>query len=95
MCFEEIFANVVFYAYEGQKGNITVSISKNNNDLLMQVEDNGIEYNPPEKPDPDITLSQEERPIGGLGIFMVKVMTKEMTYERTNNTNILKMFFDI
>lgn len=40
MCFEEIFANVVFYAYEGQKGNITVSISKNNNDLLMQVEDN-------------------------------------------------------
>lgn len=95
MCFEEIFANVVFYAYGDQKGKVRISLLKDATELIMTIEDNGIEYNPLEKPDPDITLSSEERPIGGLGIFMVKAMTKDMTYERKNNTNILKLFFEV
>ena len=54
-------------------------------------EDDGEPYNPLEKEDPDITLSAEERQIGGLGIFMVKKMTESMDYKYENNKNILKL----
>ena len=53
--------------------------------------DEGIPYNPLEKEDPDVTLSAEERQIGGLGIFIVKKSMDMTAYEREGDKNIFKM----
>ena len=93
MCAEEIFANVTFYAYSEGKGTITLSASNANNEITMKFIDEGVPYNPLEKPDPDITLPPEERQLGGLGIFMVKNMVDDIYYEYINNKNILTLKF--
>ena len=93
MTSEEIFANITFYAYPETNGMINVSIDNSNGEITLKFEDEGIPYNPLEKPDPDITLPPEERPLGGLGIFMVKEMAKDITYQRIENKNILTIKF--
>ena len=57
----------------------------------ITLSDNGIPYNPLEKVDPDVTLSAEDRQIGGLGIFMVKKSVDDMVYEYKDGQNILKL----
>ena len=93
MCAEEIFANIVFYAYPEEQGTLEAQITKNGDKISLRFEDNGIEYNPLEKPDPDITLPPEDRPLGGLGIYMVKQMAENVSYERKKNKNILTITF--
>ena len=93
MCSEEIFANITFYAYPEKNGDINVVAEKTSNELILTFTDSGIAYNPLEKPDPDITLPPEERPLGGLGIFMVKKMAENVDYERKDNQNILTLTF--
>ena len=95
MCAEEIFANVAFYAYPEKNGIIDVSFNKSNNNIILEFKDEGTPYNPLEKPDPDITLPPEERPLGGLGIFMVKQMADDISYKRENNQNVLTLFFKV
>ncbi len=94
MCAEEIFANVAFYAYPEKQGMIDVSLNKAHDNIIFEFKDEGIEYNPLEKPDPDITLPPEERPIGGLGIFMVKNLADNIRYKRENNKNVLTLIFN-
>ena len=95
VCSEEIFVNVASYAYPDKKGVINVSIDKKENEIILKFEDFGFEYNPLLRNNPDITLSFEERPIGGLGIFLVKEMTKNVEYERKEGKNILTLIFNI
>ena len=94
MCAEEIFANITFYAYPGKEGSIEVKLENKNSDIIFEFIDYGLEYNPLEKPDPDINLPPEERPIGGLGIFMIKEMADKISYKRENNKNILTLLFE-
>ena len=95
MCAEEIFANVAFYAYPEKQGIIDVTLNKSGNNIVFEFKDEGIEYNPLEKPDPDITLPPEDRPIGGLGIYMVKNLVDEIYYKRESNNNVLTLIFKI
>ena len=95
MCAEEIFANVAFYAYPEKNGIIDVELKKSDHNIIIEFKDQGIEYNPLEKPDPDITLPPEERPLGGLGIYMVKNLANIIYYKRENNNNILTLIFNI
>ncbi len=95
MCAEEIFANITFYAYPVKAGKIEANLKKSQENIIFEIRDEGIEYNPLEKSDPDISLPPEERPIGGLGIFMIKEMSDEITYKRENNQNILTLVFKI
>ena len=95
MCGEEIFANITFYAYPEKNGDIEAVLKKSNEDIILEFKDNGKEYNPLEKPDPDINMPPEERPIGGLGIFMVKNIANKIDYKRLNNQNILTLHFDL
>ncbi len=91
---EEIFANVANYAYPTNEGNVKVIFKiTDKNQIEMKFIDTGTPYNPLEKVDPDITLSLEDRPIGGLGIFMVKNYMDEInyTYEDGNNILTIKM----
>ncbi len=95
MCAEEIFANITFYAYDGNSGYVETTITKIDDEVVLQFEDRGVEYNPLEKPDPDITAPPEDRPLGGLGIFMVKQMADIVNYERKDDKNILRIVFKI
>jgi anti-sigma regulatory factor (Ser/Thr protein kinase) len=88
---EEIFVNIAYYAYGPETGSALVRIKNDKNEIWLEFEDSGKPYNPLEKADPDITASAEERPIGGLGIFMVKKIMDTVEYRHENNKNILKI----
>ena len=91
LCIEEVVENIVNYAYDGGKGWVEVGTHLDGDTLTITLKDEGIPFNPLEKEDPDITLSAEERQIGGLGIFLCKQMMDKLEYERTDNCNIFKM----
>lgn len=95
MCGEEIFANIASYAYTEKTGNIEAELQKTDENIILEFKDEGTAYNPLERPDPDINLPPEERPIGGLGIFMTKEMTDDISYKRENNKNILTLKFKL
>ena len=90
---EELFSNICYYAYGDGTGDaaIQVDIDKTNKRICITFIDMGKPYNPLKKADPDITLGIEDRPIGGLGIFMVKESMDDMTYRYAENKNILKI----
>ena len=86
---EELFVNVCSYAYEKGKGYFNLSLSYSNDIFEMIIEDEGIKFNPLKRIDPDITLSSEDRSIGGLGILLVKKNMDNIKYKRNDNKNIL------
>ena len=88
---EELFVNIAHYAYDSKEGYATIrtEILENPRRISITFIDSGLPYNPLEKPDPDITLSAEDRPIGGLGIYMVKKTVNDIFYENTDGKNIL------
>ncbi|MCR5795561.1 MAG: ATP-binding protein [Solobacterium sp.] len=90
---EEIFVNIAHYAYAPGKGKATVSVEVSKPDSMVTItfKDRGIPYNPAEKIDPDVTLSVEEREVGGLGIFMVKQLMDHMSYEYRDGQNVLHL----
>lgn len=85
---DEIFSNIVRYAYNPDVGCVVVRIAVGS-DIVLEFEDSGVAYDPLSGDDPDITLSAEERDIGGLGIFMVKNIMDSVNYRRDGNKNIL------
>lgn len=90
---DEIFGNICHYAYKDSVGAVTVRVESGNTPkaVFLTFTDNGIPYNPLDTEDPDITLSSEERKIGGLGIYLVKKNMDEMKYEYVNQQNRLWM----
>ena len=91
---EEIYVNIAHYAYSPDKGTVQIdcSVEKTSDapaKLTVSFTDRGKAFNPLAKPDPDITLSVEEREIGGLGIFLTKKYMDSVLYERKDNQNIL------
>jgi anti-sigma regulatory factor (Ser/Thr protein kinase) len=99
---EEIFVNIAHYAYakldENQKpipdtgtGPMTLYFESKDGKVYLTFEDAGIPYNPLEKEDPDVTMSAEDREIGGLGIFMVKKSMDEVKYKHEKGKNLLTL----
>lgn len=88
---EELFVNIANYAYAPDTGKATIRLEINEEPLSVSITfiDNGVPYDPLAKADPDITLSAEERAIGGLGIFMVKKSMDDMFYEYKDSQNVL------
>ena len=88
---DELFGNIARYAYNPEVGPATVRVEVLNDPLAVEITliDGGIPYDPLKKEDPDITLSAEQREIGGLGIFMVKKSMDSITYEYKDGKNIL------
>lgn len=93
MVIDEVYSNIVRYGYKNTQGPVTVTLEEcqGPHGVILSFVDEGIPYNPVIKEDPDVTLSAEERQIGGLGIFMVKKFTDDMTYEYKNDKNVLKI----
>lgn len=90
---EEIFVNISDYAYKPGKGNTTVRVEVKEDPIVATITfiDQGIPYDPLAKEDPDVTLSAEERKIGGLGIFLVKKAMDDVIYEYKGGRNILTL----
>ena len=90
---EEIFVNIASYAYQPEKGKAIVRVEITEDPLTVAITfiDHGIPYDPLKKADPDITLSAEERDIGGLGVFLAKKTMDDVTYEYKDGQNILKL----
>jgi anti-sigma regulatory factor (Ser/Thr protein kinase) len=89
---EEALTNVIFYAFaDNNKHEIEITISLENKRLTIKITDDGIPFNPLEKEQPDINLPAEERPVGGLGIFLMSQVMDEMHYNRQRNHNILTL----
>ena len=90
---EEIFINIASYAYVPDKGNVTVRVEVQDEPLMITIQfvDHGIPYDPLAKEDPDVTMSAEERQIGGLGIYMAKQSMDDISYRYEDGKNILTM----
>ena len=94
---EELFVNIANYAYTGAAGagekstgtaTITFDFASETRTVTISLIDSGVPYNPLAKTDPDITLSAEERQVGGLGIFMVKKNMDKVLYDFADGKNI-------
>ncbi len=90
---EEVFVNVAHYAYPNSEGDMTLQIGfdEQSRNVTFKMADKGVPFDPLAKPDPDVTLSAEEREIGGLGIFIAKKTMDTLTYAYENGENILTM----
>ena len=88
---EEIFVNIASYAYSEPGGFATIRRSggEGPEGLTLTFIDSGAPYDPLQKPDPDLTLSIDARPIGGLGVFLVKKIVDEAHYKYEGEQNIL------
>jgi len=86
---EEIVVNITSYAYpEGSDGYLDVIIQKTDR-IVIRFEDGGVPFNPLEHKSPDITLPWKQRPIGGLGILLLRRKMDDIHYEYVDNKNIL------
>ena len=89
---EETVVNVMEYAYpKGTTGEVNIRATSNGRRLKFIISDSGIPFNPTEVTAADTTLSAEERPIGGLGILLVRELMDSINYERINGQNVLTL----
>lgn len=90
---DELFGNIAFYAYHPHTGPVTVRVETEEapKAVVITFIDRGIPYDPLSGEEPDITLSADQRKIGGLGIFLVKKTMDDMNYEYKDGQNILKI----
>lgn len=89
---DELFSNIAYYAYPNGSGMATLRVEAAGPDcVLLTFIDSGIPYDPLSRPDPDTTLSAEERKIGGLGIYMVKKSMDEISYAYEDGKNVLRI----
>jgi Anti-sigma regulatory factor (Ser/Thr protein kinase) len=94
LCVEEIYMNITHYAYNPKTGmaKIGVELKDGNNEqerIVISFSDEGKPYDPLAKQDPDLELSLDDRPIGGLGIYLVKTTMDIVAYEHKDGQNVL------
>lgn len=89
---EEALTNIILYGLDNQSEHIIeIEFKKSDDQLFISLIDDGIAYDPTQKADPDLTLSVEDRPIGGLGIFLIKKIMNQVVYSRKENKNYLML----
>ncbi len=89
---EEAVTNIIDYAYpNGIEGSIDITIEADENRICFIITDSGAEFDPTGVSKADTTLSVDDRPIGGLGVFLVRNLMDSINYERTDGKNVLRM----
>lgn len=89
---EEAVTNVIMYAFpEGGEHLIGLEATTADGVLSLTVQDDGVAFDPTAVPEADVSLSAEERPIGGLGIFLIRQIMDKVVYQRTEGKNVLTM----
>ncbi|MDR2483794.1 MAG: ATP-binding protein [Treponema sp.] len=92
---EEIFVNLIGYAYGGNAGTAVVRLGIHDREVMMQFEDEGIAFNPLEYPKPDLSTDIANRTVGNLGIYLTKRLTDKFIYSRTGGKNLLTVYKNI
>jgi serine/threonine-protein kinase RsbW len=91
---DESATNIVMHGYRGQPGSIDVDVWREENVLAIQLRDHAPLFDPTTVPPPDLNLPLELRPIGGLGIYLVRKCMDEVAYRVTpegyNELTLLK-----
>jgi anti-sigma regulatory factor (Ser/Thr protein kinase) len=89
---EEAIVKVINYAYPKEKHeSIYLSAQLHEGSIVFVLTDTGMQFDPTKAPEADITLSLEDRPIGGLGIFLIRQIMNEVSYERIDGKNVLTL----
>ena len=93
MVIEEMFVNVSYYAYPDGGGSVQLAISfaPDSRTVTFRLTDSGIPFDPLARPAPDLSVPAAERPVGGLGIYMMRKTMDEVQYERIGEKNVLTM----
>lgn len=96
LALEEAVANIIMYAYPSEEQHsILLRVTATEKQLIFLLTDKGASFDPTQVDEVDITLPIEERPIGGLGIFLIRSIMNEISYQRIDNENQLIMKKDI
>lgn len=89
---EEALVNVIRYAYPDKDGSVEITYNaKEGKGLVIQIIDWGVPFDPLSLPEPDIDAPIEDREVGGLGIYMMRNIMDEVSYEREGDRNILTL----
>ena len=92
LALEEAVSNSILYAYPKEfNQDISIEAVKENNALIFTITDTGVEFDPTKGGDVDITLTVEDRPVGGLGIFLIKKIMNEVEYKRVDDMNVFTL----
>ena len=92
LALEEAVTNVILYAYpKGADGLVDVEAILKEHSLEFIITDSGVPFDPTAAPEADVTLSVDERPVGGLGIYLVRQLMDELRYQRVDDKNVLSM----
>ncbi|WP_291718480.1 SpoIIE family protein phosphatase [Magnetospirillum sp. 64-120] len=93
LCLDELITNIVSYGYDdSHHHDIHVRFSLDNGCLMTEIIDDGKEYNPfTDAPEPDLALEVDDRPIGGLGVFLVKEFMDRTDYRRDGGKNVVTL----
>ncbi|RJQ59744.1 MAG: ATP-binding protein [Desulfobacteraceae bacterium] len=94
LALEELLVNSISYAYPSGQGEIEIAcFSADEGAFSVLVRDWGPPFNPLEMDEPDLSQGISEKRVGGLGIYLVRQMTKELTYRREGDANVLTLRF--
>jgi len=92
LALEEAVTNVIMYAYpEGTDGLVDIEAIIREHSLSFVISDSGQPFDPTAQPDADVSQSIENRQVGGLGIYLVRSIMDNVSYERNGGKNILSM----
>lgn len=87
---EELVSNIILYAYpEGAEGTIDLATESDGKIITFFLSDQGREFDPTLKEDPDVETNPAERQLGGMGIFIVKNIMDDVAYQRLEGKNVL------
>ena len=92
LALDELFTNIISYGFDDDsEHSIKVTITPENEELCMCIEDDGIPFNPIDFETPDVSCSVEECKIGGLGIHIMRKLMDDMCYQRCGEKNVLTL----
>jgi hypothetical protein len=93
LAIEELVTNCIKYGYDdGGEHQVQITLNLADNQMQLTVTDDGHAFNPLDLPPPDTNLPVEERPIGGLGIHLLRQMSDRMEYVRIDGKNQLTLW---
>lgn len=92
LALDEVVTNIISYAYDDEaEHQIRIHVALERDGVSLRVEDDGRAFNPLDAPTPDLQLGLDERPIGGLGVHIVRSMMDAIEYRREDDRNIFIM----